>query len=631
MAEPQYANLTLKVPNKRGKLIPSPVRLKVTDSRIEFLSSPFHLKTEIKSMKGSKWHGFEDPPRKIWSVENCIRNRLQLNYLRGENIYANWDQPLKHHKYTRPLYGHQCDMADHALTYHFSIWAAEMGTGKTLSAIEVMEQSGVKEWFWIGPRSGLNAVEREFKKWNLDPSIKVETHTYEGLVKRMNTWKSGDKPPMGVIYDESSRVKNPKSKRSQAAQKLADGIREEYGMDGYIVLMSGTPSPKSPCDIWSQAEICWPGFLKEGSYGAFEKRLGIYELKESTQGKFYARSTWLDDEDKCAVCGEYKEDHEGADHKFKKSVNEVALLSDRLKGLVNIKFKKDCLDLPEKMYRVVECEPDARLQRVAKAFLKAAPNTITGATWLRELSDGFMYKEETDGTKPCPVCEGSGETHVWVDPEREDRVFEMVDLLEPAEVAKLTKTLRKCPTCKGKGEVPKKVRVTKEIPSPKDEALLNLLEENDEQGRVVIFAAFTGSIDKITKLCLANGWDVARVDGRGWSSFACSDQQQTGEAPLDLWASDKPKVAFVAHPASGGFAVTLTEARMAIFYSNDFNPETRVQAEDRIHRIGLDPNKGATIVDIVNLPTDKHIIEVLKDNRRLELMTLGELETDYAD
>jgi hypothetical protein len=65
---------------------------------------------------------------------------------------------------------------------------------------------------------------------------------------------------------------------------------------------------------------------------------------------------------------------------------------------------------------------------------------------------------------------------------------------------------------------------------------------------------------------------------------------------------------------------------MAVFYSNDFTPESRAQAEDRIHRPGIDKNKGATIVDLFHLGTDRKVLDVLKDNRRLEKLTLGELQ-----
>lgn len=70
--------------------------------------------------------------------------------------------------------------------------------------------------------------------------------------------------------------------------------------------------------------------------------------------------------------------------------------------------------------------------------------------------------------------------------------------------------------------------------------------------------------------------------------------------------------------------LTLTEARTAVFWSNTYKPEYRLQAEDRIHRKGMDENLGCTIVDLFHLPSDEKVVEVLKDNRRLELMTLGE-------
>jgi len=72
-----------------GSLIRVPATLEYTDGRILFLKSPFALKDEIKAMRGSKWHGYdEEEPRKIWSVEDCQRNRFQLGFLCGEDVYA---------------------------------------------------------------------------------------------------------------------------------------------------------------------------------------------------------------------------------------------------------------------------------------------------------------------------------------------------------------------------------------------------------------------------------------------------------------------------------------------------------------------------------------------------------------
>ena len=98
----------------------------------------------------------------------------------------------------------------------------------------------------------------------------------------------------------------------------------------------------------------------------------MIERKESAAGGVYPHIvTWLDDENKCAICGQYP-DHEnhvnyGNDatklaalgilpenvHKHEKSKNEVAYVYERLKGIVLVKFKKDCLDLPEVVYQIL--------------------------------------------------------------------------------------------------------------------------------------------------------------------------------------------------------------------------------------------------------------------------------------
>jgi len=623
----------------KGGKIKVPAQIQVENGRIEFVKSPFALKDEIKAMKGARWHGYDEKPRKIWSVKDCFRNHFQLRCMMGENPYEWFDQPIRTWDYARPLRDHQFDLANAGLTYHYQIWAAEMGVGKTLAAIEVMENSNKLNWWWVGPKKSLDAsIKREFDKWNLNPEINVDLMSYEMMTKRMKTWQDGLPAPDGVIFDESSRLKSDHAQRSEMAQALADAIREEHGYGGYVILMSGTPSPKTPLDWWSQAEIAWPGFLREGSRSAFEQRLAFMVMQDFATGSFLKRIGWKDDENKCAKCGEYPDDpvHDrelsmtlGVDyHQFVPSKNEVAYLNERLKGLVVIKHKKDCLDLPEKQYRIIDCEPNQTTMRVAKAVFETAPNVITGLTLLRELSDGFQYREKVDGTKPCPVCE-DGTIEVWVDPEDEEKVFQMIDMLDEEYVETLTKKTITCTTCNGKQEIPRRVRFTREVATPKTAALKDLLEENEEQGRIVIFAGFTGSLDHIIDVCHGAGWHTVRCDGSGWRVEDNEGTKVSNKiAPLDYWADveNQPRVAFVAHPQSGGLSMTLTEARMAVFWSNDFNPESRSQAEDRIHRIGMDENVGATIVDLIHLPTDLNIREVLKDNRRLELLTMGEIQ-----
>lgn len=158
-------NIKLTTRTDSGSLIRVAAKIERRDGRIWFVESPYSLKDEIKAMRGSRWHGYDDEnPQKMWSVEDCQRNQFQLAFLMGEKVFAWFDRPLVRHDYTRPLMPHQRDLADAGLTYHYQIFAAEMGTGKTLAAQEVMERSGVILWWWVGPKTSLPNIRRELRK-----------------------------------------------------------------------------------------------------------------------------------------------------------------------------------------------------------------------------------------------------------------------------------------------------------------------------------------------------------------------------------------------------------------------------------------------------------------------------------
>jgi hypothetical protein len=271
--------------------------------------------------------------------------------------------------------------------------------GKTLAAQEVIEKSGASPWYWVGPKSSLANIQREFDKWEFDKTVEVEFLTYDKMQRVVDEWPEKAKPPCGVIFDESSRLKHFATLRTKAAQKLADLIREHYDKDGYVILMSGTPAPKRPTDWWSQCEIAYPGFLREGSEKALTARLAILNEREIPGGqKIHVPLGWKDDERKCDKCGHLKDEpihtykpFNDDYHKFKPCKNEIALLYERLKGLVVIKHKKDCLTLPEKQYRAISCPPSGSLMRVAKTLLDTAPNTITGLTLSVAVEDRAIF------------------------------------------------------------------------------------------------------------------------------------------------------------------------------------------------------------------------------------------------
>lgn len=634
-----------------------PVKMTETGGRLEFqFKYNPTLMSDIKVMDGARYHGFDkENPRKIWSVLDNARNRFQLDFLMGKNPYHQWDQPLKEIKPNRDcLYSQQVAMLRIGLTYHYCIWGAEMGTGKTLSAIEVMELSGFSDWFVVAPKGPLNAWRLELKRWKskVDPTLL----SYDELKKVLEHWPPGLYPPHGVIFDESSRCKNHTSQRSQAAQHLADNIRKYYGSAGYVIEMSGSPAPKDPTNWWSQCEIACPGYLREGNILKFRERLAFIKKTDNGIGAFFPKLvTWWDDSRKCKHCGKFKEDllHDPMfsltdpdGHEWEESRNEIEYLYRRMKGLVHIFFKKDCLDLPDKRYELIFCSPTQETLNGMKAIAESGRSTIQVLTECRELSDGFQYVKVEDGCETCPRCEGnrSIELEVYTGPDYTPEELATHGVQSPAQHPEAikhpewwSKQPDACPNCQGSGQVVHYSRVTHQVECPKDEALLNLLDQHEDVGRIVIYGGFTGTIERLITLVKRAGWKYIKVDGHGWTTDLILE---SGESPYpsetqmievfqkELEADIHDKVAFIGQPGAAGMGITLTASPSIVYYSNDFNGESRIQSEDRIHRLGMDVNRGATIYDLIHLPTDKLVLDNLKLKKDLQYMSMGLMKAE---
>jgi SNF2 family DNA or RNA helicase len=603
------------------------------------------LKDELE---GIKWHGFEEPPIKNWSALYNHHNRFRIDFHTGGKPYSIYDRDYKTVEFedVRPLKQHQINMAKHALSARRLLIAGEMGVGKTLAMIAMMEASKITDWFWVGPKSGIYSVKLDFKKWK--SVIYPRFMTYNELTALATSWVDSNGVARGIIFDESHCIKTPGSQRTRAAKYFADLNYEIYKDDGIVVLMTGTPAPKSPLDWYAQCEIARAGFLRERDHHTFKTRLAILsEGSNATGGSFNQIIGWKDDEKKCSTCGLLESDPIHEFHIFAPVVNEVALLYRRMNGLVHIVFKKDCLDLPDKIFRKIVCKVAPEVQRAANLIIKSGKSTIQVLTLLRELSDGFMYEDVQTGTQTCDTCNGKKlvKKHVYTGQLLDETELESICLekgifadsdayykLYPyAEYPDLyTLQDADCDSCYGTGERETTARSAKELGSSKDDVVRDLLQEFADTKRAVLFAGFTGSIDRLTSIIKQEGWEYIRVDGRGWtSSFGSTNAEELLTTFQDKL--DTRRIAFIGHPGSAGVGITLTASSMAVFYSNDFNAVNRQQAMDRIHRLGMDENRGATIIDLVCLPSDEYIIKNLDNKARLQDITLGKLKTEIQE
>jgi hypothetical protein len=632
------------------------------------------LLTEIKTVfEGRKWHGYDDVnPRKVWSIPITPRNLFQLEHLKGkygndpfgwfDRDYLNKVPAIVEYCKTRPYtkndetspYKHQLDSVAHGLTVRNFIWAEEMGLGKTLAAFILMEMSGVTDWWWIGSVSALREVESQAKFWKL--KITPRFMTYDRLKEVIRTWPDGMKAPQGVIFDEIHNVKTPTAQRSVAAKHLADSMRRDWDKP-FIGGMSGSPAPKSPDDWWHICEVICPGFLREGSKKDFKERLALIESRQNevTGGAYPHLVTWLDDENKCKFCGKLSSDQchklddfavatgAGNNHAFAKSVNEVANLHNRLKGLVLTKFKKDCLDLPDKVFTKIYCEPTEGILNAARLIISTAPRAIEALTRLRELSDGFQYKDVATGKMECPLCKGSKE--VWdyfdesgeyVDQEKahvglrafyslDQEGFEQVNWVEH----KFDKRKVECMNCSGSGEVDSYSRTIIEIDCPKDELLKQQLELHEDVGRLVVYAGFQASVDRVVKIGLKEGWTVIAADGRGWRGHTAMGKQLDNNDLLSIFQYGQdihPKTLFVGAAGAAGEGLNLTASPTIVFWSNGFNGKDRMQATDRGHRPGMDVERGGRIIDFIHLDSDEYVLDNLNKKKSLQNLSLQGLK-----
>jgi SNF2 family DNA or RNA helicase len=314
-----------------------------------------------------------------------------------------------------------------------------------------------------------------------------------------------------LVVDESSRIKRPGAKRTQFVTKIGKLAK-------YRRILTGTPVTKGPEDVFSQFRFLDPYILGYESFYSFKARYCIMGGYENRQIVAY------------------------------ENVDE---LTKNIEGHSYRVLKKDCLDLPDKIYQrayVDLSEAQRRLYNAMKDEWVAshqektieAPEAITRLLRLQQITCGWFPSDE-----PVPIDEES----------------------------------------------------------PR----LGLLKEilSDIEGKVIIWARFRADLraieDALGELAVAYHGGVSN-DARANA--------------VDAFQND-PKIRyFIGQPQSGGIGLTLTAANYAIYYSNSFDLEVRLQSEDRCHRIGTTNN--VTYIDIeANRTIDKKIIKALRDKKNL--------------
>jgi SNF2 family DNA or RNA helicase len=107
------------------------------------------------------------------------------------------------------------------------------------------------------------------------------------------------------------------------------------------------------------------------------------------------------------------------------------------------------------------------------------------------------------------------------------------------------------------------------------------------------------------------------------SFFGDTSDNERQEIVRDFQDMNSELRFMVGNPSTAGRGLTLTAANTVIYYANDFNLETRMQSEDRCHRIGQEDR--VTYIDLICEGTiDEKIVKSLTGKIKLSAQVLGE-------
>jgi SNF2 family DNA or RNA helicase len=128
----------------------------------------------------------------------------------------------------------------------------------------------------------------------------------------------------------------------------------------------------------------------------------------------------------------------------------------------------------------------------------------------------------------------------------------------------------------------------------------------------IVWARFRHDVDQIMDLL---GRDAVRYDGS-------VDDDQAERNKLAFQRGDAKW--FVGTAQKGGPGLTLTQAKVMVYYSNSFRLIDRLQSEDRCHRAGMDEHPVTYIDLVANGTVDEKIVTNLRGKRDIAQAIQGD-------
>jgi SNF2 family DNA or RNA helicase len=470
------------------------------------------------------------------------------------------------YKFKTKPFQHQADVLKNSWNRINYAFFMEMGTGKSKVCIDnagiLYEQRKIDTFIVIAPKG-------VYRNW---ANLEIPTHLPDTIEHKMVVWKASPNKRQkqnlldlfeefdglrifimnvealstvkGVKYleklllhsramlaiDESTTIKSPKARRTKALIKLGKNAM-------YRRVLSGFPVTQSPMDLWAQCRFMDERLLGDcgKSFHQFQHRYAI--MKKRSVGS----------------------------HSFNMVVGyrNLEQLTQIINGFSSRVLKKDCLDLPDKVYvqrNVSMTDEQKRIYKDLKEYAMAhlddhefmtANNVMTQLLRMQQVLSGHTKSDEGN------VIEV-----------KDNRLNELMDCLEEVE------------------------------------------------GKTIIWSRFRYDVKRI---------EAALSQLHGHHSVVSYFGDTTDEArstAIEKFQNGKAQY-FVGNPQTGGMGITLTAAQNVIYFANSFDLAVRTQSEDRAHRIGQKNN--VTYIDLICEGTiDERIVKALRNKMDIASVVMGE-------
>ena len=254
-------------------------------------------------------------------------------------------------------------------------------------------------------------------------------------------------------------------------------------------------------------------------------------------------------------------------------------LTKRFAPYVLRRTKEECLDLPAKTYTTREVQLASETWQVYQELKRDA---------LLALGDGDVRPEPNAAVRLLRLCQ-------------------------------LTSGHVGASCASDEGELEGLAGLVRDVSSEKLSWLVEQLTEGElsTQNAVIIWCRWRRERERL----------FAMLAGKNIERYSIFGGQQTNNRNCELggFSSSHKRRVLLAQPHAGGYGLNLTAASTAVYLSNDFSYTTRIQSEDRCHRIGQ--HHPVTYVDVVAVgpkgqrTVDAYILDALRAKKDIATLT----------